>query len=426
MANKDLSQDDLELVNNSTDIYDEMDANIKKKVKEPLTATKLIRLTQDFMSKNDYALTSNIVGRRVSVNEKFENAIFDIFDLDRKEVKETIMNSKYFRLMFGYELQITDALTVASPLIIAAIEYKLIKKQEMSDLCWLLAHFKPYSSREAFYFKYGVREQQMLYTVENSLSERYDLKKYGTIINTIQKRAASSYNNYITPLTANDKITDKRLYVAYTSGIAGSMKNFIDGIAAEYRKNEGKSLDFEASAKAVYDKDADSSDFDDADIESDTAVKSRVVNKVILRVVNDPIDRGLVRLAAQQGFESGSQNYYDMLYNAISEITDKMFNQLDPFFTSFISAFLFTDSPDGKHYGINEFKSPIFLRVGVDILAGKKSNIRNQNMIRCRAIFKQMLENHSLEYVDYRDSMRRKFEKALAAYWVYLIKTTKF
>lgn len=110
------------------------------------------------MSKNEYALLTNIIGRRIIVNEKFENTIYDIFDMDKAEIKKIILNSPYFKETFGRELSLTDQLCLAFPLLLAALEYKLLNRKEESELCYLLIHFKPYSSRESVFFKFGVKE----------------------------------------------------------------------------------------------------------------------------------------------------------------------------------------------------------------------------------------------------------------------------
>jgi len=264
-----------------------------------------------------------------------------------------------------------DQLALAVPLILAALEYKRLNKKEESNLCYLLAHFKPYASREFLFFKFGVNEGQMLYTVERSLSERYDIKKYGTIINALQKRAASSYANYIEGMKATEKYTDKKLYVTFISGIAGSVNSFIGSIVEEYRKNEGKSLNFEAGAKGVMDKDAEETEYDDADIQSDTAVKSNIVSKTLLKITKDPVNKKIALIACQSGFNGSSSNL-NILMTTIEGIIDNMFDKLEPFFTALISSFLFHDKPDGGKYTMEDFKSPVFLNVGVDILAGKK------------------------------------------------------
>lgn len=420
-----MAENELDLINNSTDIYDEIDPIIKKKVKEPFTFQKILKITQDFMQKNETKLSTNIIGKQVLVNQKMEDDIYNAFGLEKNKVKDTIMNSKYFRETFGRELSLMDQLCLAVPLIFGALEYKRIGKQEASELCYLLAHFKPYASRESLFFKYGVNEPQMLYTVEKSLSERFDLKKYGTIIAALKKRAASSYENYITPLKQTEKMTDKRFYVAYTSGIASSVNSFIGGIVEMYKKNEGKSLDYEASAVGVFDKDDDSIDYEDADIQSDVAIRNQIVNKILITITKNPINTKIVQIAAQSGFNSSSEQYRQMLSRIITDVTDKMFGELNLFFTSFIGTFLFNTNADGKRYTLDDFNSQVFLKVGIDTLVGKKSNVKDTNLLTCRNIFKKMLNEHSQDYLTFGNTYKRKLEVALASYWVFLIKTVR-
>lgn len=413
----------LDAINSSTDIYDAFSEHFKKRVKDPTTFQRIVKLTREFMSKNESKLATNIVGRRVLVNQKMEDDIYDAFKVDKEEVKNVMMNSIYFKETFGRELSLTDQLCLAFVLILGSLEYKKINKQEESDLCYLLAHFKPYSSRESVFFKYGVNEGQMLYTVENALSERFDIKKYGTILNTLRKRAQSSYGNYIEDMKKSEKMTDKKLYVCYTSGIAGSVNTFIGTIVEVYRKQEGKSLDFENSAKGMLDKDGDSMEYDDADIQSDVAIRKNIVNRTLIKVVKDPIDKKLITIACQFGFNSSSKMYTQILTNIVTEVVDKMFDELDPFFSALIGSFLYTESPTGKKYTMDDFKSPVFLNVGIETLAGKKSNIKEVNLIKCREIFKRMLRDHSIEYAEAGPTTERKYQKALAAYWVYLIRS---
>lgn len=410
---------------NSTDVYDALDPTIKIKVKEPSTWNKFLKLVQEFMNKNSNSLQTNILGRRVLLNPKMEDDVFEIFGLKKQDVKKAILESTYFKGTFGREISLTDQLCLAFPLILASLEYKNLGKQDESDLCYLFTHFKPYSSRESLFFKFGVKEGQMLYTVEKALSERFDIKKYGTILAALRKRAQSSYENYIADMEKNEKMTDKKLYITYTSGIAGSVNTFIGTIVEVYRKCEGKNLEFEDAAQAVFDKDSDSTDYEDKDIQSDEAIKTQSISKVLLAITKNPLNRTLCSAAASFGFESSSRMYSELLAQTIEEIIDKDFNILRDFFSGIINSFLFHQKPgSSEKYTMVDYKSPIFLSVGIDILAGKKSNVRDVNLLRCREIFKKMLSDHSEEYNEkYGDTYKRKFEKALAAYWIYLIKT---
>jgi len=428
MNKADFSKDEREEIETSTAIYDYLDPIIKEKVKDKRTFQRILEVTKEFMSKNDSKLSTSILGRQVIVNSKMENDFFDIFGVNRNELLEICKNSAYFK-SYGKNLQLMDQFVVALPLIFAALEYDRIGEHEQSSLCYLMSFFKPYASRISVFFKYGVNEEQMLYTVEN-LSERFDLKRLGTVLGVIKKIADGSFQNYIADIKKTDKITDEKLHIIYQSGITSRINNSIGLIVKEYIKNTGKSLSFADSAKKTIDKDDDSFDFEDADIQSDEDVKMSVVNKTMTKITKDPVNEKLIAIATSSGFPgvsvgTGMTNQYSQILSSIvSEVTDKMFNELPTFFSELANSFLFRINPKtGKKYTITDLKSPIFLNVGVDILVGKKSNLNDKNMIRTRELFNKMLDEHSMEYLNFGMTYKRYLRKALASYWVYLVRS---
>lgn len=416
--------DELKEINSITTIYDSMIPTIREKVKQPSTFARFVKLFKEFATKNDSKLNTNIMGKQIVLNARLEDDVIETFGFERKEIKELIISSPYFK-KFGKELALTDQLCLAIPLILAALEYRRINKKEESELCYLFAFFKPYASRESVFFKYGVNEHQMLYTIENDLTDRYDLKTNKTIFLCIKKKSENSYNNYIPLYKSDQKMTDSELHVIYNSGIASRMNQFIGKVVELYKKNNGKSLDFESAAAAVFDKDEDSMDYEDADIQSDIAVKNIVVNKTINKVTKDPVDKKLILIACQSVYGTSAKSYIDIMYGLIEEITDKMFDDLTPFFSALIGSFLFHTDPTSKRvYTMADFKTPVFLNVGADILTGKKSHLKDKNMIIAREIFAKMVELHNnLVGKSFGETYMRSMKKALANYWVYVIKS---
>ena len=423
MKMSDLSKDELAIVESSAHVSDTIMDYIEKKVKEASTWQKILHITRDFMIKNGSKLNTNIMGRQVLVNAKMESDILDAFGINSDMVRTAILESPYFKL-YGKELSMTAQYCLGFPLILAAQAYRRLKKIEESKLCYLLAFYKPYASRESVLFKYGVKEGQMEYTLQH-LSKRFDLKNCSTIGQVLAKRSEISYNNYFENQDEKRDITDKELHVIYNSGIASRVNDFINKMFEEYTKNNGKSLDFEDGIKGLMDKDSDAMEYSDNDIESDTAVKRRIVDSAIAKVTKVPVDTSLVVMAAQYGFESKNQMYVDILTSTITDIVDKMFDKLDLFFSSLIGAFLFRINPKtGGRYGIQDMSSN-FLAVGNDILAGKKSNIKEKDLLTARTIFKEMLEDHSVDYVARGDTFKRQMGKALAFYWVGIVRKCK-
>ena len=419
----------LEEINSSTEIYDFFDPMIKKVVKDPSTFNKLLKLFQDFMRKNETKLTTNIVGRQILVNSAMENEIYRILNVNKEEFRNVMNSSLYFKETFGRQLSLTDQLCLGIPIILASVEFKRIGKKEESKLTYLLGWFKPYASRESLFWKHGVKEEQMLYTIERHMSERFDIKRLGTIMEVIQKKCDSSYDNYIEPLKQTEKITDKRLYDMYVAGIASYVNAFLNGVNTEYRKCDGKSLSFEDAALGLTDKDTEEIEYSDNDIASDASIKTSIINKTLLRLSKDPLDKKLLIIAVQSIFKSSNIQNVNILASIITEVCDKMFDDLEPFFSALINSFLFQDKGDGsgEKYTMTDFKTPVFLNVGLDILAGKKSNLKDINMLTARKILKKMFDECGAEYkkMGFGKTYETMFYKALASYWIYIIKNIK-
>ena len=417
----------IEEINNSTEIYDAFDPIIKKTVKDPSTFRKILKIYQEFMRKNETKLTTNIIGRQVLINKSMEDDIYKTLNVDKEEIRKVMNSSLYFKETFGRELSLADQLCLGIPLILAALEYKRINKKEESILCYLLAFFKPYASRESLFFKYGVKEDQMLYTVEKHMSERFDIKRIGTILGVLQKKCESSYENYLTPIKQTEKLTDKWIYIDYTAGVCSYVNAFLNGTWEEYKKCEGKSLNYEDSAVGLTDKDTEEVEYSDSDIASDAAIKASIINRTLLRLSKDPLDMKLLIIATQSIFKSTNQQNVQILASIIREVNDKMFDDLEPFFSALINSFLFQDKGNGEKYTMEDFKTPIFLNVGLDVLAGKKSNLKDVNMLTARKILKKMFDECGAEYkkMGFGKTYETMFYKALASYWIYIVKNIK-
>jgi len=413
-----LTKEELKKVTHIYDVYGE---HFRTKAKDPVVLRKIQQEIVSLNERNQDILLSNIIGKQLLINQKTEDNILKLLDIDREEMKKVIKESEYFKT-FG-DLKLIDQLVFAIPLILYSMELNIAGKKTESQLIYLLTFYKPYASRISYFFKYGVKEDQMAYTVEH-LSERYDIKRLGDLFSVLTKMSLSSYNNYIESAVKDRVLTDAELHVTYNSGVATRVNSMIGSIVEEYRKNEGKSLNFDAAYQTVYDKDDDSSDIEDADIASDAAIKNSIVHKVLMRVTKDPVDRKLVVIAAQNGFGSSSQYYRDILTTAINEITDKMLEDLPDFFSSVIGSFLFNINPStGEKYTMTEFKTPVFIKAAMDIF--KMKNLKDVNLLKVKEYINKMLENCSSDYLNFGATQQRNFRNALYFYWILMIRNNQ-
>lgn len=186
-------------------IYDSLKDHLHSKAVDQSIFRKIQKVLAGILDKNSNVLQTNIVGRQLLINQKDETAILDILGVSANDVKKLIKDSVYFQ-KFG-ELRLTDQLSFAIPLLIMSIEYKRLKKDSEAEILYFMTFLKPYASRVSQHWKMGVNEPQMLYTIE-SLSDRFDIKKQGTLFGVLLKSSKNSFENYIPDLTTRDYVYD--------------------------------------------------------------------------------------------------------------------------------------------------------------------------------------------------------------------------
>lgn len=409
-----------EEIENIKNLSDNLVPIISLKAKDKTVFIRIKKEASILFSKNDDTLLTNIIGRQLLINQKFEDTILYYIGTDRHHVRKLIKESEYFK-KFG-ELQLLDQLCFAIPLIILSFEYYKLDQLENAKFIYLLTFLKPYASRISQHFKFGVNEAQMQYTVEN-LSEKSDIKKLGSVLDVLLKKSENSFYNYIGNITDKEKtLSDRELHIIYTSGVSSRINSFLAGIYDEYKKNTGKGLDFESSASEVYDKDSDSTEFQDADIVSDASIKANIVSSAMSKITSDGINTRLCAIAAQAYFKSSFRLYVDILKNALSEILDKMFDKLPEFFSAIIGSFLFNiNKSTGKKYTMADFKTPVFIRASMEIFS--YSHLKDENMLKVKEILKEMLEEHSTEYINFGTTGQRNLRNAMYFYWILLLKS---
>jgi len=376
-----------------------------------------------FADKNADILQTNIVGKQLLFNNDMQDKILRLFSLTKKEIDKAITSSPYFEKFGNFQLK--DQLIFAIPLLLAAGEFYKLHKTKEAEFLYMSAFYKPYASVVFRHFKYGVNEDQMMYTIEH-LTERFDIKKQGSILGVLEKMARSSYDNYIEDL-ATDVVSDKIIHLVYTAGIQSRISSFMKSVYNEYKKNKGKYLPFESGTFEGTD-DSEGETFD-RDIKSDTAIKSRMIKKTLGVLLKNPIDEALIDIAGRYAFVDKTQSYgsykysglyTDILKNTIEEIVDNKYRDLHIFIESIIASFLYNkNSVTGTKYTAKDLKSPVFITASLKIF--KSPNTRDTNMLKVKSMLTSFLEAYSVEYLNFGKTQKAKLKNAVFFYFVLVI-----
>ena len=415
LLNEDYTKEELESL---TTIYDRFHEILEKKAKTPSVFNQIRSQGEKLLEKNREKLQTNIVGRQVIINQNDETAILNAVGISHEDMENAIAESPYFKV-FG-ELKLKAQLCFALPLILLSFEYAKIGKIEQAKYLYFLCYFKPYASRESLFFKYGVNEDQMLYTVEN-LTGKNDIKQLGTVLNVLIKKSALSFENYFGEAKPKDTVTDKNLHDIYTSGIGSRVNSFLNGVFVEYMKNKGKYLHYDSSTSA-FDDDEEGSDFMDADISSDAALRAKIVSKALVSASATPVDTGIVRLVCANNFGISRSDFYpQMITNLVKTTAEDKSGELSKFLTSLISSFLFsTNSKTGKKYTMTDFKTAVWPAV-MSKKIYKDKNSSDLNIKFAKAFVEQTLLTYCPDYVTGAATKKRSIKNAYFMYWIWFL-----
>ena len=228
----------------NTIIYDALYDQILEEAKLPQTFTQFKRQMAVFFNKNSSVLQTN---------KDMEESIFKILNIKTIDVKKIVHDAEYKKS------QMVNQFIFAIPLILLAQAYLELGKEEEAQFVYFCTFFKPYASRVSRYFKFfnEKNEAHMLYIIENIANNKFDIKKYGTVIESLQKKALASFLNYRPQL--EKKTTDKEYFIIFESGIYSRVNDFLKNVAELYYdpKYKDEVSSFQASSAMVIDDDGE-------------------------------------------------------------------------------------------------------------------------------------------------------------------------
>lgn len=382
---------------------------------------------ESFADKNSDVLQTSIIGKQLILNKQSEDNIMNAIGVDRKELAKLFKESQYFK-QFG-QLQLKDQIIFAIPIIMLAKELYKKGKLAESQFLYSTVFYKPYATIVFKYFGkkgFEVNEDQMRYTIEN-LTQRYDIKKEGTLYAVLMKKAETSFQHYIVE-SKSDVLTDKELHNIFSVGIYSNLNNFVKQIFGEYLKNKGKRLYFEdPTFEGTGDSEGETFE---RDIKSDAAIKDQLVKKAVMTLTKKLPDENLLDIAAKYGFVGTgakygeykySGRYNDILRNVVSEMVEKKYKELPLLIESMIGSFLFEINPNsGEKYTAKDLQTAVFINASAQTFR-RSPNSKNQNTLRVRDMMKNILETVSTDYLSWGPTLKANLKYALHFYILLII-----
>jgi len=248
------------------------------------------------------------------------------------------------------------------------------REMKMSILYFALAL---YSSVIRKCFKFEPNPNIMEYTI-NSLSNRYDIKKYGTIINVLQKLSYGCHETY------KDYLDDKDfcdLHIKdYLNNMYVRINNFVKEILTVYIKNKENKNYMNTEKEKT-----DAEDFYETNNISNKIYQ--MTEKVANTIITSNLNVNIVEMSAKMSNVSISE-----VRNVITRILEKDDKRIKEFIALFLHQYLVVDRhPEAT------FSSSNFL-VYVNKIYGK-SNTNDKGVIRMKEILDEWLKENSEKYL---------------------------
>jgi hypothetical protein len=206
--------------------------NLYGKVKDNMSNKDNIAIFKSYMNryfdKNSEILFDVKLTKQLLFSDMDKSIVFELTGLSIDEVKKTIKESKFIKDSWQI---MNEPLNIA---FVLEIKYFYDNKMQ-NELEMTLIYYSCYFYSSLFYkfFPYAPNENIMNYTI-NNLSNKYKIKKLGSLFKCLEDTVKISHEKYATKL---DKGTDEDL-AQYILCLKTRVNEFIKNIANEFYKNE--------------------------------------------------------------------------------------------------------------------------------------------------------------------------------------------
>lgn len=404
-----LTKKELENLSEIRDKYYDLIADVLEKKGYRMLMQQAIKLITE---KNASVLLSQLPGKQLLFNKDAEEFMFKYLNINRNELEQDIADNPFYRSV--NLKQRIEQLTVAIPFLLTARYLYLNKKQKEALFFYLMSYYKPYASIIYKYFQYPPNEDRMRYTIEN-LSNRYSIKKLGSIQKVIEDMAETSFNNYTKGKKQLITCTDKDLYEIFVSGVYSRLNQMIKNIASQYYKNVDKYMPYEFENL-----DSDSEDY--RVLDNISLQKSKLAKAAAVKMVTNPLDYTLINeIVARKDAKSGSRvNIYGIEISqkafvaTLQLIKENNYHQFEKMFDAIITNFLM----ERPGTSLSEIKSPKFRRIALDIY--KTSNTSSKSINVIKDILEEWASQHEF-YLTRGKTQRNAMKKAIYAYFAFFL-----
>lgn len=351
-----------------------------------------------YMARNIASYSSSGPSTRPTISVSDYNNFYNIFGVTEKEIKAILKGikgngsgtGKYFNNPYNV-------------LIALSIRFFTIKKnKEMVDIGLVYLNTSIYQYMfHKYYPTFDPTESVMMYTLSN-LSQRFKIKKFGTILATITDITSTCYDTHKDRLIEGSDLNIAK----FINDVASRLNSFMRKLANEYNEN------YKEQRYLQLDKE-DFSDESYHEADSDSFAINRISNKVLTNLVINGPDRKLVELAAKNSAVS-----VNMLQTAIMTlITENNRDDITRIIECLLALYL-NNNPN-KNVSIKDVGTNKFYVYCMSVY--RQSNTNNPNIIEIKNILDRWIEDVDLRSKVSTVGSLSNYRKAMYVFFIFTI-----
>ena len=351
-----------------------------------------------YVDRNVDKLSTTGPVKRTLFTDTEREQVFQLLNITKKEITAAVTKTSYIK----NGTVPADPFNIIMTLIIRF--FKITKQTKEMNASILYLTLSMYPSIHYKYFKFEPNEQIMEYTV-NNMSNKYKLRKSGTVLAALTETTVNSDTHYSKELVrGNDKdIADYIL--SFKTRINGLMKNISDAFYKEHKA--GRYLNYEVDNE-------EEGNYSVAD--NNSYLISRTADAVSMNLSVGGPNAKIIKLSAKIGNVSIND-----LRNTIYSICKHKETNHDV--KEMVRAILYLYLFDGSNTK-EELNSNKFLLFCLEIY--KKANTTDDNIVKIKTILDKWLNMYSETYKKSNAvATINGFRKALFVFFVFTIQRTK-
>jgi len=364
-------------------------------IEKPLTENtdKLRIYILRYINRNLNSLQINGPIKRLIFLESDKDILYEYCGIDKDFVKKVIKECPLIQSKWKI---LTDPFNIL--IAFCTVHYIKTKNPKMIDLTVTYLMLKFYSSIQYKYARYELNPNIMDYTI-NNLSNKYKIKQFHTIFDTLVDTSMVCFNTHKSRLTTCSDETVKNWIMALNTRIQGIIKKIIS--AYEINRKDGNFMNAEEDS-------TDEETFKETT--NNSMIITRYTNALTSSTISRPVNEKLIKICSREcdiGFNE-LKSSLELIINSKTEEIKEVYNLI-------LQLFLM----EGKHKA-SEISSKLFIIETMAIY--KKSNTKDESINRIKQILDLWLSETSVTYMKtQRVATKNNFRKGIFMYFVLFI-----